>query len=102
MVLLDGNSLTLELLLDIADARADVSLTDDARHNVERARDVVDRMSAGDAPVYGLNTGFGALAETSIPRESLDALQCNLLRSHAAGVGQPLSDRAVRASMALR
>ncbi len=53
-------------------------------------------------PVYGVNTGFGALAETAIPRDQLGALQLNLLRSHAAGVGEPLSVRAVRASMALR
>ena len=102
MVLLDGNSLTLELLLDISDNRAEVTLTPDARRRVERARAVVDRMASGDAPVYGINTGFGALAETPIPRASLGALQVNLLRSHAAGVGEPLPDRAVRASMALR
>jgi histidine ammonia-lyase len=102
MVLLDGNSLTLELLLDIADNRAEVALTPDARRRVERARSVVDRMAAGDVAVYGINTGFGALSETPIPRESLGALQSNLLRSHAAGVGEPLPDRAVRASMALR
>jgi histidine ammonia-lyase len=102
MVLLDGNSLTLELLLDISDKRAEVSLTPDARRRVERARAVVDRMADGDTAVYGINTGFGALAETPIPRESLGALQSNLLRSHAAGVGDALPDRAVRASMALR
>jgi histidine ammonia-lyase len=79
-----------------------VSLAPEARARVDRARAVVDRMAAGDTPVYGINTGFGALAETSIPRESLGALQSNLLRSHAAGVGAPLPDRAVRASMALR
>ena len=67
-----------------------------------RARAVVDRKAAGDDAVYGINTGFGALAETPIPREALGALQLNLLRSHAAGVGEPLPVRAVRASMALR
>ena len=59
-------------------------------------------MPRGDAPVYGINTGFGALAETAIPRDALGALQLNLLRSHAAGVGEPLPVRAVRATMALR
>jgi histidine ammonia-lyase len=63
---------------------------------------VVDRKATGDAPVYGINTGFGALAETAIPRDALGALQVNLLRSHAAGVGEPLPVRAVRATMALR
>ena len=52
--------------------------------------------------MYGINTGFGALAETIIPRRDLQQLQLNLLRSHAAGVGEPLPVRAVRATMALR
>jgi histidine ammonia-lyase len=63
---------------------------------------VVDRKAAGTEPVYGINTGFGALADTPIPRDALGALQLNLLRSHAAGVGEPLPVRTVRASMALR
>src|SRR5687767_3248427 len=102
MLLLDGDSLTLEQLEDAADGRIEVALSPAARARVERARAVVDRHAAGSEPVYGINTGFGALAETSIPQASLGALQLNLLRSHAAGVGEPLSDRAVRASMLLR
>jgi histidine ammonia-lyase len=62
----------------------------------------VDRKAAGTEAVYGINTGFGALAETAIPHDALGALQLNLLRSHAAGVGEPLPVRAVRATMALR
>ena len=69
---------------------------------VDAARAVVDRQASATLPVYGINTGFGALAETAIPRDALGALQLNLLRSHAAGVGEPLPVRAVRASMALR
>src|SRR5215207_7729102 len=102
MYLLDGNSLTLEQLEQIADAHIAVRLTPAAAAAVDRSRLVVDGKANGDAPVYGVNTGFGALAETAIPRESLGALQLNLLRSHAAGVGEPLPTRAVRASMALR
>lgn len=102
MLLLDGNSLTLELLADIADGGASVGLAPEARRRVDQARQVVDRMATGAAPVYGINTGFGALAETAIPRDSLGTLQLNLLRSHAAGVGELLPARAVRASMALR
>ena len=102
MLLLDGNSLTFAQLLDIADHFAAVGLDGGAARRVERSRAVVERKAEGDAPVYGINTGFGALAETAIPRESLAALQLNLLRSHAAGVGEPLPVRAVRASMVLR
>jgi histidine ammonia-lyase len=102
MILLDGASLTLDDLAAIADGGADVGLAEAAAARVDAARRVVERMAAGDAAVYGINTGFGALAETAIPRDALGALQLNLLRSHAAGVGEPLPARAVRASMALR
>jgi histidine ammonia-lyase len=102
MLFLDGNSLTLEQLVDIADHFAAVGIASGAVARVEQSRAVVQRKADGDAPVYGINTGFGALAETAIPRESLAALQLNLLRSHAAGVGDALPVRAVRASMALR
>ena len=102
MIHLDGQSLTLDALVAIADAHAPVALSADAAAGVDRARAVVDRQALGDAPIYGINTGFGALAETAIPRDALGALQVNLLRSHAAGVGEPLPVRAVRASMALR
>jgi histidine ammonia-lyase len=102
MIALTGSDLTLDQLLAIADAGETVGLHPDAAAAVDAARAVVDRQSLGDAPVYGINTGFGALAETAIAREALGALQINLLRSHAAGVGEPLPMRAVRAAMALR
>jgi histidine ammonia-lyase len=102
MVLLDGHSLTLAELVAIADDGAAVGLAPAAAARVEAARAVVDRKAAGDEAVYGINTGFGALAETPIPRGALGTLQLNLLRSHAAGVGELLPVRAVRAAMALR
>src|SRR3954465_10873457 len=102
MVFLDGDSLALGELVGIADEYAPVALAPGAAVRVDAARAVVDRKAASDEAVYGINTGFGALAETRIPREALGALQLNLLRSHAAGVGDMLPVRAVRASMALR
>ena len=102
MVRLDGDSLTLDELLAIADDYEAVGLSDAASRRVDAARAVVDRQALGDTPVYGINTGFGALAETAVARDALGALQVNLLRSHAAGVGEPLPVRAVRAAMALR
>jgi histidine ammonia-lyase len=102
MVTLDGASLTLEQLAAIADDRAPVVLGSGAGAAVDAARAVVDRHATGDAPVYGINTGFGSLAEVKIPRHALGALQRNLLRSHAAGVGDLLPARTVRAMMALR
>src|SRR5215212_8173396 len=102
MIALDGNTLTLEQLAAIADAAAPVSLEARAAAAVDASRAVVDRHASGDTPVYGINTGFGSLAEVKIPRHALGALQRNLLRSHAAGVDVPLPGRAVRAMMALR
>ncbi len=102
MIQLDGNSLTLDDLAAIAYERTPVSLTADARARVAAARAVVDAFAAGDQPVYGINTGFGNFAEVRIAPESLSDLQINLLRSHAAGVGDPLPIPVVRATMALR
>jgi histidine ammonia-lyase len=102
MILLDGDTLSLDDLVAIADAGAPVGLSAEARRRVAASRAVVDAAAAGDTPVYGVNTGFGSFAETRIPRDQLARLQLNLLRSHAAGVGDPLPVRAVRASMALR
>src|SRR5438094_1652193 len=102
MVVLDGASLTIEQLLAIADRAEAVALGDAARARVRASREVVERRARGDEPAYGINTGFGSFAEVKIAPDALDALQINLLRSHAAGVGDPLPVRAVRATMALR
>ena len=101
MIVLDGQTLTVEAIAAVADG-APVTLSPGARAAVTAARAVVDRAAAGDAPVYGVNTGFGSFAQTRIDRADLDALQVNLVRSHAAGVGEPLPVRSVRAAMALR
>jgi histidine ammonia-lyase len=102
MVTLDGHSLTLEQLVAISHDLAEVALAPAAHDRVRAARAVVDAAARGDAAVYGVNTGFGSFAEVKIPSDSLEALQLNLLRSHAAGVGEPLPVPAVRAMMALR
>src|SRR5688572_6528785 len=102
MVLLDGFSLTLDDLQRVATDGVPVGLTPSAIARVNAARAVVDAHAARPEPVYGINTGFGALAEVAIPSDQLAALQVNLLRSHAAGVDEPLSVPEVRAVMALR
>ncbi|HMD34153.1 MAG TPA: histidine ammonia-lyase [Vicinamibacterales bacterium] len=102
MITLDGSSLTIEQLIAIADHGERVALSDGARERVRVSRVVVDRRAQGDEPAYGINTGFGSFAEIRIPPDALEALQLNLLRSHAAGLGEPLPPRVVRAMMALR
>jgi histidine ammonia-lyase len=101
-IALDGTSLTLEALSAIARAGVRVALDPAARARVAAARILVDRAAGGDAPAYGINTGFGSFSEVRVPHDALNALQRNLLRSHAAGVGDPLPPAAVRATMALR
>ncbi|MBR9990552.1 MAG: aromatic amino acid lyase, partial [Gemmatimonadetes bacterium] len=79
-----------------------VQLDDAARVRIEAARAVVDRIVREQRVVYGITTGFGALAEVVIPAERIRELQLNLIRSHAAGVGEPLSQEETRAIMLLR
>src|SRR5258705_11403353 len=102
MIELDGSSLTLDQLIAIADRGEPVALAAHARERVGAAREVVERRARGDEPAYGINTGFGSFAEVKIAPDALETLQLNLLRSHAAGLGDPLPVRAVRATMALR
>jgi histidine ammonia-lyase len=98
MVELDGVSLTLAQTEAVA-LGEEVSLAPEAREAVERARNFVEEIVAREEVVYGINTGFGALSEVTIPANELRELQLNLVRSHACGVGEPLPDTAVRAMM---
>src|SRR5215469_8191815 len=101
-LLLDGETLSLEEIRDVARGGIHVELAPEALARVERARALVDRMAAGEAPTYGINTGFGTLAEVRIDRKDLRTLQRNLLLSHAAGVGTPLPLPEARALLLLR
>jgi len=104
-IVLGDTGLTLEYIADVARAGRAVVLGDAARSRMAASRAVIDAVLAGgdDAPlVYGVNTGFGALAEVRISPQEIRALQKNLVRSHSAGVGEPLPRDAVRAMMLLR
>ncbi len=100
-----GAAWTIEDLVALARGNAKLEFSKAARDRVSRTRSFVDDLvRRGDsAPsVYGVNTGFGAMAETRVPAADLARLQHNLLRSHAAGVGPPLEDDVVRAMICLR
>ena len=101
-LLLDGTALQLEDVWAAAQGRVRASIAPKARGRIRAARKLVDRIAAGDVPTYGINTGFGTLAEVSIPRADLQKLQRNLILSHSAGVGQPLPPGETRALMLLR
>lgn len=85
-----------------APERVPVQLDPACRPAIRASADLVRRATDGDAPVYGVNTGFGKLASTRIAREDLATLQLKLLRSHAVGVGDPLSERVVRLILLLK
>ncbi len=100
-----GRTLTLEALADVAVHGRKISLDDGARARVRRSRAAIDALAAGGdaAPnVYGVNTGFGALAETRIGAADIVRLQKNLVRSHACGIGSDLPIPVVRAMLVLR
>jgi histidine ammonia-lyase len=101
-IVLDGSSLTLDQVVAVARDFATVAIAPEAARRAERARAVVERALAGGAVIYGVNTGFGKLANVRIPGDQLLQLQRNLILSHAAGVGDPLPEDVVRAAMLLR
>src|SRR6478609_6312493 len=101
-VVIDGNSLTIEQVTAVARDRARVSLAPYARQRAGLTRAIVDKLVAQRAVAYGVTTGFGKLSDVAIPPERLAELQVNLVRSHAAGVGDLLPEREVRAMMLLR
>ena len=101
-VTIDGQTVTLDAVERVARHRADVILDSDARARITRSRTTVERILSSGAVVYGINTGFGKLAEVRISPDQLAQLQLNLVRSHACGVGDPLPEDVVRAMLLLR
>jgi histidine ammonia-lyase len=99
---LDGPGVTIADVVAVARHEARVELTPTAIERMDASRAVVDRLASGSDAVYGLSTGFGALANVSIPPERRQDLQHALVRSHAAGMGAPVEAEVVRAMMFLR
>jgi histidine ammonia-lyase len=101
--ILDGQTLRIEDVVRVArEPRARVTLKPEARRALLESRRVVERAIESGQTIYGINTGFGKLANVRIPPDQLDQLQTNLIRSHASGVGSPLPPSVVRAVMLLR
>ncbi|WP_349745196.1 histidine ammonia-lyase [Roseateles cavernae] len=94
--------LTLDQLRAIRNGGITLSLHASAADIIRRSAAVVQAAAAGDAPVYGVNTGFGKLASTRISKEDLATLQRNLIRSHCVGVGAPLAPSVVRLMLATK
>lgn len=99
---LNGQPLTLEELAAVAYQDLPVVLHDDAKRRMEASRAVVERLLAEGATVYGINTGFGKMSDVRVQPDQLVELQLNLVRSHACGIGDPLSGPEVRGMLLLR
>ncbi len=99
---LNGKTLTLEEIADVAIRGEHVTISPLARSRVSASRELIEQIVARDTVVYGVNTGFGKLSDVRVPANELRQLQLNLVRSHACGIGSPLSESEVRAMMLLR
>jgi histidine ammonia-lyase len=99
---LHGQKLTLAEIATVAFGDAPVKVSSSARRGVIASRRVVEDIVARDDIVYGVSTGFGKLSDVRIPHDALAELQLNLVRSHACGIGDPLSEPEARAMMLLR
>lgn len=101
-ILLDGQSLTIEDVVNVARHGYKVELSEEAVVRVERARKTVDDFVAAEAVIYGITTGFGKFENVHISQDDTKELQKNLIVSHACGVGNPFDFETVRAIMLLR
>jgi histidine ammonia-lyase len=101
-LVLDGGPLEIAEVISVARGDVRVSLASEAVEKMTAARQVVDAKVAAGETVYGVTTGFGALADVRIPEQDVERMQLALLRSHSAGVGSPLDEEIVRAMLLLR
>lgn len=101
-VVISGDALRAEEVVAVARHGAKVTVGDGVAKAMEPARARVEEHLAADRAVYGITTGFGALADVRIPKEDLVRLQRNLVRSHSAAAGEPLPEEVVRAMMLMR
>src|SRR5690349_5993681 len=101
-LLIDGETLTIDQVHEVAFDRRRVALNPDAKQRMSRARELIDSIVAEDLVVYGVSTGFGKLSDVHVGHDQITTLQHNLVRSHACGVGDPLNPAEVRALMLLR
>jgi histidine ammonia-lyase len=97
-----GNPLNLGTLRDLSHGGVRLSISESAYAAIERGAAAVAQIVSRGQPAYGVNTGFGRLAQTHIPNEQLELLQTNLVLSHAVGVGAPLPAQVVRLTLALK
>ena len=101
-MLISPGQLTLDILKSIHAGGVNLTLPASTRDAIRASAEVVQRAADGDVPVYGVNTGFGKLANQRIAKAQIESLQLNLIRSHSVGVGEPLAPDVVRLILALK
>lgn len=101
-IIIDGSSLSLEAVEQVAVHHAKIRLADSSLLKVQKCRDYVEKVIANRDIIYGLTTGFGKFSTVNIPQENIAELQVNLIRSHAVSVGEPYDQAITRAIMLLR
>jgi histidine ammonia-lyase len=99
---IDGETLTIENVHEVAFERRRVALDPGAVQKMSKSRAIIDAIVNEGRTVYGVSTGFGKLSDVHIGRDQITSLQHNLIRSHAVGAGEPFSEEEVRALMLLR
>jgi histidine ammonia-lyase len=101
IVYLDGDQLAMDQIPNLA-AGAPVKVSEDVVSQIKESRAAVEKAAASGTPVYGVNTGFGYFSNTTIDHDGLKQLQLNIIRSHASGWGNPLSEEESRLAMVFR
>lgn len=101
-VIVDGNNLTIEDVVEVAREGVKIKLSDQAKENIIRSRDTVEKLIDEGRVIYGINTGFGKFSEIAISPKELEQLQKNLIYSDAVGAGDNFSTEVTRAIMLLR
>lgn len=91
IIWLDGENLTISQLMSLNDFSVKIDLKKEAWEKVKQGRNVIEEIINSNKKVYGINTGFGHFSNVTINKENIDLLQLNLIRSHASGVGSPIS-----------
>ena len=101
-ITLNSSGLTMEQVVDVARNGAKIEISKEALEKMAATRAHIETLAKAETPVYGISTGFGALAHQHIAPEDRVQLQKSLIRSHAAGMGDPVEKEVVRALMLLR
>ena len=102
MIYLSGAHLSIKDVIEVVRNELQVALDPKQLELVKQSRRQVEKLVKRGEPIYGINTGFGKLADTSISSSNVEKLQRNLILSHCSGVGQPLPLEIVKAMMLLR